>query len=306
MLAGLHLKQGQYRQAENVLLRAQIKHHESPDLIYLLGMSYYLQDKNEAAARLLQQSLDLRYRPEVEQLVQKIHQENSTENNYRQANSLHFVVRYEGSASNHALGHGILASLERSFSELEAQLDFSPRESIAVVLYPNEVFQDVTKTPSWVGALNDGKIRFPIKGLSLVDEQVRQILKHELTHSFIRLKTAGNCPLWLNEGLAQHLSGESSRLFLPLAKQAISQKRFPLLSDLQEPFLSLSAAQASWAYQQSLLATDFLVKSYGLSDVQRLLEGIGQTGSFQAGLKIILGKNYAELQREFEDYVERQ
>jgi TolA-binding protein len=305
-LAWVYLKQGQYQRAQDVLLRVKIKNDRSPELLYLLGVAYYLQDKNEEAGRMLRQSLELDYRAEVEQLLQKVEQENRTENAYKQANSLHFVIRYEGSSTNVALGQGILASLEHSFSELENQLDFSPRESIVVVLYPDEVFRDLTKTPSWVGALNDGKIRFPIKGLSFVNDKVRRILKHELTHSFLRLKTGGNCPLWLNEGLAQFLSGESSQPFLPVAKQAIARDGFPPLSSLEGSFLSLGDVQASWAYQESLLATEFMVRSFGLSEIQTILERTGQTGNFQAALKVALQKDYTQLQREFEEYVKRQ
>jgi len=305
-LSWLLIKRGQYPQAENVLLRSRVQNNHSAELHYLLGSVYYHQDRNALAVRELQQSLDQRYRPEVDSLLKKIQQENLAENDFKQANSLHFVVRYEGSESNQALGQGILASLERSFTELESQLNYSPRDSIAVVLYPDEVFQDVTKMPGWVGALNDGKIRFPIKGLTSVDDAVRGILKHELTHSFIRLKAAGNCPLWLNEGLAQYLSGDSSRSFLPLAKQAIVQKRFPALSQLEGPFIGMDANRAAWAYQESLLATEFLMKSYGLSDVQKLLEHAGRSGNFSAGLRTALRREYAELQSEFEEHVTKQ
>ncbi|MGH9424836.1 MAG: tetratricopeptide repeat protein, partial [Terriglobia bacterium] len=305
-LAWLLIQRGQHSQAENVLLKSRVQNSHSAELQYLLGTVYYHQDRNALAVRELQQSLDLRYRPEVESLLKKIQHENLAENEFKQANSLHFVVRYEGIESNRALGQGILASLEQSFRELESQLNYSPRDSIAVVLYPDEVFQDVTKMPGWVGALNDGKIRFPIKGLSFVDDTVRGILKHELTHSFIRLKTAGNCPLWLNEGLAQQLSGDSIRSFVPIAKQAIIQKRFPALSQLEGPFVGMEADRAAWAYQESLLATEFLLKSYGLGDVQKLLENTGRTGSFLTGLRTALRREYGELQREFEEYVRRQ
>ena len=45
------------------------------------------------------------------------------------------------------------------------------------------------------------------------------------------------------------------------------------------------------------------MKSYGFTDVQRLLENAGKNGSFLAGLRTALRREYAELQREFEDYV---
>src|SRR5262249_47162061 len=278
----------------------------SSQLHYLLGMVYYYQDRNALAVRELQRSLDHRYRPEVESLLKKIQQENLAENEFKQANSLHFVIRYEGTETNKSLGQGILASLEQSFRELENELDYSPRDSIAVVLYPDEVFQDVTKTPGWVGALNDGKIKFPIKGLTFVDNKVRAILKHELTHSFIRLKTAGNCPLWLNEALAQYLSGDSPASFVSVVRQAIAVKRFPELSRLEGPFIGLAADRAAWAYQESLLAAEFLVKVHGLSDAQRLLANTGQTGNFLTGLRTSLHLDYVELQREFEEYIRRQ
>ncbi len=305
-LSWLQIRQGQYQQAENTLSRAKIKNENSSELNYLLGMAYYMQDKNSQASRALRQSLELKYRPQIEQLLKKVDQENWAENEYKQASSLHFVIRYEGNETNQTLGEGILGSLEKSFSELENQLNFSPREAIAVVLYPDEVFRDVTKTPSWVSALNDGKIRFPIKGLSTIDGNVQQILKHELTHSFIRLKSGGNCPLWLNEGLAQYLSGDTSRQFLPMAKQMLAQKRIPLLSSMQGSFMSMAAAQVVWAYQESLLATEFVAKTHGIEDIQRLLHLTGVTGNFERAARTILRKGYPELQQEFEDYIQSQ
>ncbi|MBM3801908.1 MAG: hypothetical protein FJW26_06275 [Acidimicrobiia bacterium] len=304
--ARLRLKRGDLAEAENVLLKAKLKYDPSAELHYLLGTVYYHQDRNSLAVRELQQSLERRYRPEVESLLKKIQQENLAEDQFKQSNSLHFVIRYEGRERSHALGQGILAALERSFLELSNELNYSPRDTIAVVLYPDEVFQDVTKVPGWVGALNDGKIRFPIKGLTVVDDRVRTILKHELTHSFIRHKAGGNCPLWLNEGLAQYLSGDSARSFLPLAKRAIVQKQFPALSRLEDSFIHLDAHKAAWAYQQSLLATEFLMKAYGLGDIQRLLENNAKTGAFEAGLRATLRSEYADLQRQFEDYVRAQ
>ena len=161
--ASIYVKKGAYRQAETILLQLGVKNPDSADLNYLLGMTYYMQDKNEAAYRYLKKSLAFGFRPDVDQLLKKIENENRTENEYKQSNSLHFVVRYEGTDSNRMLYQDILKSLEQSYQELEQSLNYSPKETLVVVLYPDEVFQDVTKSPGWVGAMNDGKIRFPIK-----------------------------------------------------------------------------------------------------------------------------------------------
>lgn len=216
------------------------------------------------------------------------------------------MIKYEGTEGNQALSQEILASLEKSFITLETGLNYSPRESITVILYPDEVFRDTTQTPSWVGAINDGKIRLPVKGLSRIDENLRRILKHELTHSFIRLKTGDTCPVWLNEGLAQYMAGESSRAFFHLFNRALPGDKLLALRDLERPFVSLPYSQASRAYRESLLAVDYLVNTYGISELQRLLELSGNSGSFEVAMKTVLKKNYGELQKEIQDFAARQ
>jgi tetratricopeptide (TPR) repeat protein len=305
-LGSVYLKQGKYPQAENILSQARINHEGSSDLNYLLGLSYYLQEKNELAKRFLARSLNLKYRPEVDQILRKVEGENKAEDNFRQASSLHFLVKYEGNRNHEALGNAILASLEKSYAEIEAALDYSPRESIAVILYPDEVFRDVTRTPNWVSALNDGKIRLPLKGISQIDHEVQQMLKHELIHSFIRLKTGDSCPVWLNEGLAQVLSDEPWRDFLPIFKKAVAEKKLPSLMSLEAPFLTLPPQVAGWAYKQSAVAVEVLVKSYGMHDIQRLLGEAGRSADFGAVLKAVLHSDYSDLQQELADYISRQ
>jgi len=85
-----------------------------------------------------------------------------------------------------------------------------PTETIVVLLYPNQDFRDITRSPNWVGALNDGKIRVPVSGLTQMTPDLARVLKHELTHSFVRQITLGRCPTWLNEGLAQLEEGSTT------------------------------------------------------------------------------------------------
>ena len=119
-LGSLYLKQGKYPQAESILSLGRIHHEDSSDLNYLLGLAYYLQEKNELAKRFLARSLDLKYRPEVDQILKKVEGENKVEDNFRQASSLHFLVKYEGNHDHEALGNAILASLEKSYARLSA------------------------------------------------------------------------------------------------------------------------------------------------------------------------------------------
>ena len=72
-------------------------------------------------------------------------------------------------------------------------------------LYTGQAFFDVTQAPSWTGAVNDGKLRIPIEGVGSITPELAHVLKHELAHSFINQISAGRCPQWLHEGIAQAL-----------------------------------------------------------------------------------------------------
>src|SRR5205807_10441065 len=132
-----------------------------------------------------------------------------------------FKLRYSG-ASAPALARDVLRTLERHYSEIESELNFTPPESIGVILYTQDAFSDITKAPAWAGALNDGRIRVPVLGLTSVDAELSRILKHELTHSFIAQKTRSACmglaascairaPTWIQEVLAQWMERQRRR-----------------------------------------------------------------------------------------------
>ena len=134
------------------------------------------------------------------QAIEKAQHELAVEGDFREGDSAHFVLRYYGGATPE-LARGILQELESDFSEISSLLSEAPAEPISVILYTNQAFSEYA-SPSWVGALNDGRIRIPVQGLISVTPDLARVLKHELAHSFINQKTHGNCPVWLQEGMA--------------------------------------------------------------------------------------------------------
>src|SRR5260370_27128360 len=133
----------------------------------------------------------------------------------------------------------MLRTLEAHFSAIESELNYTPPEPIGVILYTRQAFADITRAPGWAGALNDGRIRVPVQGLTQLTPELSRVLKHELTHSFVRQKTHAPAPTWLQEGLAQWMEGKSScgksavLLLVYDAKQAMS------LSDLDGAWVRL-------------------------------------------------------------------
>src|SRR5437660_4343808 len=148
--------------------------------------------------------------PYTERLLHKAERELKVEEESRRKESRHFTLHYAGDKTSQQLTQELLATMENQYQDLGRQLSYEPAENIIVILYTQKEFMDITEAPSWAGALNDGKLRIPIGGLSVINPEVERVLKHELTHSFVASLGAGRCPTWLNEGLAQIMESRSS------------------------------------------------------------------------------------------------
>ena len=120
------------------------------------------------------------------------------------------------------------------------------------------------------------------------------MLKHELVHSLVWAKTEGQCPAWLNEGLAQVLEGASVRGNRRLAELRMAHQLLPW-PGLEESFVQLGPGMASVAYAQSLAATEFLVRRYGMHELERLLNRLAEGRPVEAALYSVFRLDYPEM-----------
>jgi Tfp pilus assembly protein PilF len=271
---------------------------DSADAFAVLGAAQYATDRTSDAIRSWKRSLALRADPGVERLLAKAQRDASTEESFSENQSSHFTLRFEGKQTSESLRRSILATLEAHHSELSQTLGTSPHDTITVILYTNQAFFDVTQAPSWTGALNDGKLRIPVNGLDTVTPELARILKHELAHSFITYISRGRCPQWLHEGVAQlveprSLDGRGQRL------SRLFQEQHALPYNMLEGgFMNLSSAEATLAYDESLAAVQYIEETYGMSDVQRILQRIGEGSPPEAALRATVHSGYRELEGE--------
>ena len=274
----------------------------SADAYTMLGYAQFASDHTKQAISSWQRSLALRPDPAVERFLDKAKREQAAEADFVQNESSHFVLHYEGK-QNEALGTQILAALESDYDDLVRDLGTPPRDNILVTLYTDTEFFDVTRAPSWVGALNDGKLRIPISGLTSVTPELARVLKHELAHSFVAKLSAGRCPHWLNEGIAQFLEPKSlAGDGRPLAHLFKTQQNIPF-NVLEGSFMRLSGQTAYIAYSESLAAVAYINDSYGLSDVQRILERISQGNSTEAALRATIHSDYGQFESDLGRYL---
>jgi Tfp pilus assembly protein PilF len=277
---------------------------QSADAFLLLGYAYYKNDHNGEAIAALKKSLQLRPDDRTRELLERVEREAKTEADFRQQESNHFTLRYEGSQTADALRTQILDTLEADYRDLSNDLGSSPK-NIYVSLYTDEAFFDVTHAAAWTAALNDGKIRIPISGVKVVTPEMASVLRHELTHSFVAQITHSRAPAWLNEGVAELEQGVTTGAIGPrLAALYASDKQVPL-NQLEGEFQGYSSAEASVAYAESLAAVEYIRATYGMSDVARLLQRLGEGQSVESALRSTVHAGYAELETEITNYLKK-
>jgi len=293
----------QYAEALNHLSLAQTVSPQSPDVLTLLGYAYYYSEGPERALRTWKQALAIRPDDRLKQRIEQVEREAAVEGGFRQAESGNFLLSWEGSEVSSAFSREILQTLERQYRELESSLDYSPRDSVAVILYATEQFADITQSPSWVGAINDGKIRVPVQGLTSMTPGLERSLKHELVHSFVHRVAERRCPTWFNEGLAQLESGDEIARYGPALARLYAQSRQVPFSQLEGSFMALNSSSASLAYAESLAAVQMLRDRYGAYQLPELLRSLGRGSTMEEALREVLRMTYADLETELAQYL---
>jgi tetratricopeptide (TPR) repeat protein len=301
--AALLVRTGNASQAVTYAQRAVSAAPRSPDAYTVLGYAQQASDHTKEAVASWKHSLELRPDPAVQQYLDKAQREQNVETNFAQRESSHFVLHYEGKQTSEAFRGQILAALESDYDDLVRDLGTPPRDNILVTLYTEQAFFDVTRAPSWSGALNDGKLRIPISGLGSLTTELARVLKHELAHSFINQLSAGRCPVWLHEGVAQLLEpkslGSDGRQLAQLFK---SQRNIPL-NVLEGSFMRFSGGEAYVAYAESLAAVSYINDSYGMGDIQRILQLLSQGSSTEAALRATVHSDYGQLEGDLTKYL---
>jgi len=303
-LAYLHLKKSEFKQAVEYLERAKRVASDNADVYKLEGWAYYGMNRVDQAVAEWKKSLALRPDAETREALEKALRDKAEEENYKENESAHFQLKYNGTAEPR-LAREILHALEAHYERIASELNYSPPEPIGVVLYTQQGFADITQAPGWVGALNDGRIRVPVQGLTSVDSELSRVLKHELTHSFIQQKTRGRAPTWLQEGLAQWMEGKRSDENAAVLMQVYEAGQAAPLGRLEGSWMGLPADLAHYAYAWALANVEYIVETQGMGDIERILDQIAAGGSTEHALKEVLRDDYGDLMRSTAEYLKK-
>jgi len=259
-------------------------------------------NKLDQAAVEWQHALALRPDPEIEAALKKVLRDKEEESQYKENESRHFTLRYSG-ASEPAMARDVLRTLEHQFDAIESELSYAPPDSIGVILYTQQTFADITQAPAWVGALNDGRIRVPVQGLSSVTPELSRVLKHELTHSFIQQKTRGRAPTWLQEGLAQWMEGKRSDANAAALIRMAAASPEQVAAHFEGEWMKMSNEAAGAAYAWALANVESLLHFGGMTDLDRIMDRMAAGDAPEAATKTITRSDYSGLTSETVDYL---
>ncbi|PYT94399.1 MAG: hypothetical protein DMG36_04710 [Acidobacteria bacterium] len=314
-VAYIYLRRNEYKQALDYLERAKRLVPENPDVAKLAGWAYYGMNKLDQAVAEWKHALALRPDKELQMALETALRDKKEEESYKENESSHFKLKYNGAAEP-ALARDVLRTLEAHFSAIESELNYTPPESIGVVLYTDEAFRDITRAPSWSGALYDGRIRVPVQGLTAVDAELSRSLKHELTHSFVAQKTKSACmglaascasraPTWLQEGLAQWMEGYRSGDDAAALAQIFSQGHAIPLGRLEGSWTRLDRDTAHYAYAWALANMEYIIQTDGMVDIDRILDRIGSGMATEQALREVLHSDYSDLMESTVNYLRK-
>lgn len=270
---------------------------------YVLGFAYYHSGRTPDAVATWKRGLQIRSDSTVQSLLARAERELTVEAGFQQSETGHFSISFEGNSTPALLRQQIEQTLEEAYNDLVVGLGIAPARTIAVSLYSDQAFFDVTQAPAWMGALNDGKLRIPIQGVREVTPALARVLKHEVAHSFIEQAARGRCPQWLNEGIAQlleprTLGSKGSRL----ARLYQERRQIPLQS-LESSFSGYSDSEARLVYDQALAAAEYVRDTYGAGELRQLLTRLGEGGSVEGALRSTIHADYARLEEEITRYL---
>jgi len=231
--------------------------------------------------------------------VEEWRQEAALHEGFRRTLGGHFAVLFEGPAEEEAAAAAV-DILESAYDSIGGLLQAFPAEAITVVLYTQQQFRDITRTPGWSGGLFDGRIRLPVRGGLADRREFERVLTHEYVHALVHSVAAGGVPAWLNEGLAAALeTGGADR-----ARKAIARGTVVPLRSLDRSFASLPDSAVTGAYAGSALAVLDILDRVGPSRLMGLLADLGAGADFDRAFTSWVQMPFADFEREWAEKIQ--
>jgi tetratricopeptide (TPR) repeat protein len=268
------LASNQPAQALELLEPAVKRHRNDPNVLLLTGLAAYRSDQLRSALDYWKQSLDLSPNDMLARVYERVRREAEADRSGEKLLGMHIALRYEGEALPADTARAILSTLDEDYSRIASQLGCSSDERIVAIVQSRDSYLRGTGAAEWSGGEYDGRIHIAWTEGKQVGPQMRRAMAHELVHACLTGIPSGTTPwpAWLQEGLAQRLSGDQlSSASRDQLRQLAAAKQIPRLEDLHQDWSHLSIDNARLAYNLALAAADALYDNYSTSGIRNVV-----------------------------------
>ncbi len=264
------IQKNQPGQALEILEKQLRTRPKDPGLLALAGFAAYRADDARRAADYWRQSLDVHPDPQIEHIYLKVRREMEADRSSRKTYGSRFLVRYDDAEVSADLARTMVDALEEEYSRITGELGCGAQERIPVIVQSREAYLKTTGAAEWSGGQYDGRIHVALFDGNSIGPQTRRTFAHELVHAC--LAEFRDVPAWLNEGLAQRLSGEGAT---PGRRERLAAmirgRKAPALVNLGQSWSKLDAEGAAAAYAISLEAVNLIYDQYSYYGIRNIV-----------------------------------
>lgn len=225
-------------------------------------------------------------------------------NTFRSQNNEVVFVYYEESLRSAVKDSMILYSeVKRDLEKMiRWSIDFNPT---IILISDADTFQGITGNDYIVGLAQ------PERDLIVIDYSkiktgpfsMEGIIKHELCHLLLHKHIdQTNLPKWLDEGIAQWVSGGMADIVMGRKRDALNRL------NLSRDYISIRSLEryfpSDWksltlAYAESKSIVEYIIKAYGVSNILIILENLRDDYNMDAAVFKSLSISYDELEKEW-------
>jgi tetratricopeptide (TPR) repeat protein len=286
------LESNQPSQALEQVQIAIRRHPRDPNVLVLAGLAAYRADQLREALDYWKQALDIAPDERLAAIYQRVKREADSDHSGDKLFGVHVALRYEGEALPSDTARAILATLDDDYSRIAAQLGCTSDERIVAIVQSREAYLRSTGAAEWSGGEYDGRIHIAWTDGLQVGPAMQRALAHELVHACLTSIPSGSTPwpAWLQEGLAQKLSGDA--LSAPVReqlRQLAETHAIPKLENLRQNWSRMSTQNALAAYSLALAAADALYDNYASYGIRNILTNPATLPRITADLDAKLG-----------------
>jgi hypothetical protein len=270
------------------LLEPEIQKRRDPALLSMAGLAAWRADEGKRALEYWRESLNLVPDPNLEKLYQRVQKEQTHDQSGEKLYGVRVVLRYDRDTVPVETARGMVGAVDSAFARVSQQLGCFAEEKIVTIIQSRDAYKKATDAAEWSGGQYDGRIRVPVMSGQQMDARQEQVLAHETTHACMAM--LGEWPSWLQEGMAQKLSGET---LLPQVRTQLAELakagKLPKLEALRRGWSALNTQGALLAYALALQAVDALYDNFGSDGVRNLMRNPERLPAISAELDKRLG-----------------